>query len=175
MQYSCHLPTPFIARHSRELVPEWSSPVGTVLIIFQRAACDLNQRSPLTEQQKNRLRLTFIDLGLAIATQLRQLGHFAELFDPQTGHPLLSTPGTLELDDVAVIRACLGYPTLQIDGCSLVLHPAWGSAVYPSVILSSAPPDTVLAVMHSVAGRGGSIESSALCLTRSEYHHSFMD
>jgi len=156
------------------LLPDWPCGVGTVLIMLQQAACDLAQRSPFTELQKNYLRENFIQTGIAIANQLRQIGYCADPFDPKTGQPLLSKPGPLGLDDIAVIRACLGYPTVQIEGCSIILHPDWGSAVYPSVILSSAPPELVRDVANSVTGKGGLMVSDDWCRTRSEYHHSFI-
>ncbi len=173
MQYSCHLPTPFIARHRPQLVPDWSCEVGAVLIVLQRSPCDLAPRSPLTERQKYLLREAFMQTGLAIATQLRQLNYCADPFDPKTGQPLLSQPGSLWLDDVAVIRACLGYPTADRDGCSILLHPDWGSAVYPAVLLSSAPPEQVREVARSVTGDGGWLASESWCRKRSAYHHSF--
>lgn len=172
MQYSIHSPTPFILKHRQQLLPDWSCDVGAVLIALQRPTCELANRSHATETQKDQLREGFLAWGMAIANQLGQLGHCADLFDPKTGYPLLSTPGQLWLDDVAVVQACLGYAAMRVEGCSVTLHPLWGSAVYPSVIVSSAPPTVVNGVANSVTARGGWEESSSWCRTRSEYHHS---
>ncbi len=77
------------------------------------------------------------------------MGHLAEVFDPRTGSPLFSQPGSLRLDDVAVVRSCLGYATCDRYGCSVILHPVWGSAVYPSTLLSSAEPHLVRGVLQT--------------------------
>lgn len=173
MQYSVHLPTPFIQRHFDQLLPDWSCRVGSVLITIQRPTCNLIERTYATELEKNLLRETFLQWGQAIAAQLHHLGHLAEPFDPKTGRPCFSQPGQLWLDDVAVAHACLGYPTTQIEGCSVILHPEWGSAVYPSIILASAPPEIVTDAIQSTTGTGGAMERVSRCRSRSAYHHSF--
>jgi len=172
MQYSVHLPTPFIQRHCGQLLPDWSCCVGSVLITIQQPTCNLIERTYATEMQKNLLRETFLQWGGAIATQLRHLGHLAEPFDPKTGRPFFSKPGKLGLDDVAVAHACLDFPTTKVEGCSVILHPEWGSAVYPSILLSSASPEIVTDAVQSVIGTGGAMERVSRCRSRSAYHHS---
>lgn len=174
MQYSVHLPTPFIQRYRDRLLPDWSCGVGSVLIALQHSACNLAEQSHRAETQKNLLRETFLQWGQLVASQLRQVGYCTETFDPKTGQPLFSKPGTLWLDDVAVIRVCLGYPTTQVGGCWVIVHPEWGTAVYPSVILSSATPELLRGVANSVTGDGGVIVRELRYRTRSEYHHSCM-
>ena len=81
---------------------------------------------------------------LAIAAQLvpvvAQAGWCADGFDPKTGYPLYSQPGSLRLDDAAVVKACLGYDDRHWANCRVVLHPDWADAVYPSVVLTTTPP-----------------------------------
>lgn len=148
MQYSVHAPNLFIRKHLDKLLPDWSQPVGSVLVVLQPCSSDLTHRTPLSEFLKQRLRSQFLAFGYPVAAQLQQLGHLADLFDPRTGFPLLSHPGPLRLDDVAVARSCLGYPSTCCHGCSVILHPTWGSAVYPSTLLSSAEPGLLETVIH---------------------------
>lgn len=154
MYCSTHPPSQFICAHTDELLPTWKCPVSSVLIVLQLSACDLRDRTATTEAEKQKLRQQFVAFGLTVVDRLQQLGYQADLFDPQTGLPMVSTPGQIHLDDVAVVRDCLGYPTLGHRGCSVILHPTWGSAIYPSVLLSSAPPALVAWVARDVA-RGG--------------------
>lgn len=150
MQYSVHSPSPFICTHTDRLLPTWSRPVSSVLVILQPSSCTLCEKSPRAEQQKQRLRQKFLQFGYQIAHQLQQRGYLVDAFDPRTGFPLLSQPGQLRLDDVAVAHACLGYPTTDSDGCSVILHPAWGSAVYPSILMSSASIEMLESVVEDV-------------------------
>jgi hypothetical protein len=126
----------------------------------------------MTEAQKHILRDRFLQIGGAIAAQLQEQGYQADLFDPKTGLPILSQSGRC-MDDVAVVRECLGYGTMEINGCSILLHPEWGSAVYPAVLVSSAAPTVVERVASGVMG-GGLIDNGTSRLRRSEYHHSFI-
>lgn len=139
IQYSIHPPSSYIRHHLRRLVPEWSVAAGSMLLVLQRSPCSLFQRTHQTEIYKDQLREQFLQLGLPIASELIDNGYTAEVFDPRTGQPLLSLPGTLMLDDVAIARTTLGYTTLDHGNCSILLHPTWGSAVYPSTLISSAP------------------------------------
>lgn len=154
MYCSAHVPSPYICAHADDLLPTWKCPIASVLLVLQLAACDLRDRTTTTEAEKQRLRQQFVAFGSTVADRLQQLGYEAELFDPKTGWPMSSPPGQLHLDDVAVVRDCLGYFTHGYRGCSVILHPTWGSAVYPSVLLSSAPPELVAWVTKDVA-KGG--------------------
>lgn len=60
---------------------------------------------------------------------------------------MLSEPGEHCLDDAAVVRACLHYDLKPCGDCCVINHPEWGSAVYPSVLITSAPPK----ILHQVA------------------------
>jgi hypothetical protein len=152
MQSSAHRPSPFICSHLGKLLPDWSLPAASVLIVLQFCTIDLLKRTPETEAHKQILRQQFLQFGYEVAAQLNALGHLAEVFDPRTGLPLLSRPGLISLDDVAIVRACLGYPTLESRGCSVILHPTWGSFVYPSTMLSSAEPALLELVSRNVKG-----------------------
>lgn len=138
-QYSVHPPSRYLCRHQNQLLPDWLGPVRSLLIMLQPCDCDLLERSPTTEAQKRKLRRQFLQFGSAIAAQINRLGYTAAIFDPRTGLPL-SRPGALRLDDVAIVQAALGYPTVRRHGCSVVIHPTWGSAVYPSTLVSSMEP-----------------------------------
>lgn len=164
MEYSIHVPNSFICANLHRLLPDWSQPVRSVLVVLQPAQLELIQVTPETDAQKQQLRQRFLKFGLEVVYQLRRLGHLADLFDPRTGLPLLSQAGTLRLDDVAVVRSTLGYSTAQFGTCCSILHPHWGSAVYPSILISSAESsqvklaiseaDGLLETHHSLSGCG---------------------
>lgn len=150
IRYSVHVPNAFISTHVCLLLPEWVVPVLSVIIVFQHSPVRLAERTPTTEFYKQRLRVQFVQWARRIVLELQRMNYRAEIFDPRTGYPLLSQPGDLRLDDVAVIHASLGYPLQETGGCRVIEHPAWGNAVFPSVLLSSAPPDVTDAVVARV-------------------------
>ena len=123
----------------------------SLLLVLQPASMPLVPQTPATEVYKQILRRQFIDFGRVIVQQLQQQGHLADLFDPQTGWPLLSRSGNYRLDDVAVVRACLGYDTALVANCALLIHPVWGQAVYPATVVASATTAEVAAIAEVVA------------------------
>lgn len=143
IQCSVHSPPSFVQNHWSQLLPEWTEPVHAVLIVLQRCPRTLQERDLATEVQKDLFREQFLQMGDSIVKSLQAMHHLADLFDPRTGQPLRSAPGALRLDDVAVVRSLLGYPSCRQGHCAMVLHPLWGAAVYPSVLVASAPPDLV--------------------------------
>jgi len=153
IQYSVHAPNDFIQTHLDQLLPGWTAPVLSVLVILQACQLALLHKTPETESLKAELRQRFLHLGFPIAHQLQKQGYWADLFDPQTGWPLLSPPGFLRLDDVAVVRSSLGYPLVASGGCALIEHPEWGNAVYPSILVSSAAPEVVATVTERITVR----------------------
>jgi len=152
MEYSVHAPSHFISTHQDKLLPGWSCPVASVLVVLQPCECCLLERTIAAARQKHFLRQQFLTFGYQVAAQLQQMGYQAEVFDPRTGLPLLSKPGLMLLDDVAVAQACLGYPIAHSHGCSIILHPVWGSAVYPSTLVSSAAPAVIAPLRWAKTG-----------------------
>ncbi len=150
IEYSAHLPSEFIASHIDQLLPDWLVPVLSVLVVMQHSQVALAERNSETEMQKQKLRHQFIAFGQEISEHLDQIGHRTEIFDPKTGQPLLSQPGSMTLDDVAVVQATLGYPLVETGGCWLVKHPTWDTAVFPAVLMSSAEPKVVVAIANQV-------------------------
>jgi hypothetical protein len=128
----------------------------------------LLRKSLASEASKNKLRLQFLSFALPVAEYLLLLGHSVELFDPRTGLPLLSSDGSLRLDDVAIAHALLGYPVYSYGGCSVVQHPTWGRAVYPSTLVSSAPPSLLQQIADDITRYSTASDFAGLC----EYHHS---
>ncbi len=143
---SAHPPSSYIRAHGSQLLPGWSLPIASVLIVIQPCRVEFVERTSENERYKSELRDRFLKVGFQIALELQKLGHLADLFDPRSGLPMLSVTGHKRLDDVAVAQSVLGYKTCDRGGCHVLVHPTLGAAVYPSTLVSSAPP----AVMESV-------------------------
>ena len=172
MEYSIHPPSPFIARSWQALLPGWSTPVLSVLVLLQRSPVMLCQHSSAAEAMKQHLRDRSIQLIVPLTEQLRVRNHNAMLFDPRTGLPytansdpsasdsdrsrssldfsgLDNSSSGIPLNDVAVVHALLGYTCHQYGRCHCIVHPFWGSGVYPTIMLASTTPD-VLKTLTSV-------------------------
>jgi Methylmalonic aciduria and homocystinuria type D protein len=165
LQYSIHQPSPFIERHRADLLPDWQVSVQSIMVILQPCSVALNEVTPITEQQKRQLRRRFLYWAKQLIAALHQEGYAADGFDPRTGHPYYSRSGSLTLDDVAVVQSVLGYPLVPSGECRLVEHPIWGCGVFPSVVVSSAPPSIVETIAHRLwhsARRPGKLKAPVL-------------
>lgn len=151
---SVHPPSPFIAQNLERVLPGWSWPVLWVVIVLQQARYTLVESTPPVEREKERLREKFMRFGFEVAFNLRDRGFSSNLIDPRTGYPLLSRPGEIPHDDTAVVQALLGFPIIR-NRCRVLEHPDWGTAVYPSTLLTSAPPKVIMPVLKSVGKQQG--------------------
>lgn len=139
LSISIHQPSFFISKNLKRILPEWNSPSVWVIVVLQQSKFPLLNIDSHIDQEKDRLRNKFIKFGLNLAIALGKQGYLCEIIDPLTGYPFLSKSGEITHDDVAVVKALLGFPA--IDGkCSAIDHPSWGTAVYPGIIMSSASP-----------------------------------
>ncbi|MEB3231268.1 MAG: methylmalonic aciduria and homocystinuria type D protein [Leptolyngbyaceae bacterium] len=143
-------PSGFIRQHWRRLLPHWPLPVLSVLILVQRSPIPIDDYTAAVEQNKQQLRDRSIHLLQPLIGQIHQCQHQAVLFDPQTGFPYQSTDQGIPLNDVAVIYDllgdCLGYDLKQCGECYCLVHPRWGSQVYPAIVVCSALPGILGAI-----------------------------
>jgi len=150
VQISIHSPSPYICANRERILPDWLQPDFWVAIVLQQARCELVEISPEVEKEKEHLRENFMRFGCDVAFNLRDQGYPTDLIDPRTGYPLLSRPGKIPHDDTAVVKALLDYPLLH-NQCRVLVHPDWGMAVYPSILISSAMPITVELCLRNIA------------------------
>lgn len=143
-------PSPYMNKNLVRVLPEWKLPTAWVVIVLQRSRVDLTENSPPVAQEKDRLREQFISFGFKGVLKLRDRGFKAELFDPKSGYPLLSSRGDKSHDDVAAVSTLLGFP-ITVGNCSYITHPQWGTAVYPGILMASGTPDAIATALRQVA------------------------
>jgi hypothetical protein len=133
-------PSEYLCAHRERILPDWrNQPNMLVVVVLQRSRFELVDDNSVISSEKQRLREKFMRFGLDVAFNLRDCGYLTDLIDPRTGYPLLSHPGQIPHDDTAAVKALLGYPILK-NQCRVLVHPQWGTAVYPSILVSTAPP-----------------------------------
>jgi hypothetical protein len=158
VQISIHTPSPYICANCERILPDWKQQQFLwVVVVLQQSRCPMLEMTAETEREKERLREKFMRFGCDVAFNLRDRGYLTDLIDPRTGYPLLSRPGLVPHDDAAVVRALLNYPLVK-NQCSVLVHPEWGEAVYPGILLSEAPPDLMEMVIKAIASLHGWVE-----------------
>ncbi|MDJ1183869.1 methylmalonic aciduria and homocystinuria type D protein [Roseofilum casamattae] len=146
MEISIHPPHDYLQQNLSELMPSCPTENVWTIIVLQQANLPLTEDLPGVPEEKDRLRDKFIGFVEAIGDRLQHLSDgqnpFTDGFDPRTGTPLHSTPGSLTHSDVTAVRTALGYDLIPGE-CAAISHPRWGTAVYPSVILSTAERENI--------------------------------
>jgi hypothetical protein len=139
VEISIHHPSPYILANRERILPDWKNQSSFwVVIVLQQSDYPLLEKTLEIEAEKELLREKFMRFACDVVFNLRDGGYLTDLFDPRTGYPLLSRPGEIPHDDTAVVKALLNYPII-CNQCRVLIHPQWGPAVYPSVLVSAAP------------------------------------
>ena len=160
IQISIHSPSQYICANCERILPDWKQQsFFWVAIVLQQSQYPLDKSTAAIEAEKERLREKFMRFGFDLAFNLRDRNYLTDLIDPRTGYPLLSHPGSVPHDDTAVVKALLNYPVIK-NKCRVLVHPNWGTAVYPSITISEAPPIMIERVIKSIAPMHGWQETS---------------
>ena len=119
---------------------------GNVLIIAtcQRAKVDLLQWNEDSAVEKDRLLRTFQALAQDLCEYLKRSGYWADFADPASGL-LSNSPGHIIWPEVQVLERLRGYKLSRAGPCHILLHPVWGSRMYPATIFTNAPEAEVKA------------------------------
>lgn len=126
--------------------------VTNMLIIptCQRADLDLVRIGSEIENEKDRLLERFVDFAAKVCSSLIDAGHWADYIDPSSGLPMIHKETGSVYGEVQALAALLGYQTQNAGCCTIVLHPHWGSSVYPASIFTKAPVGIVQEVIAQV-------------------------
>ncbi|KNC53345.1 uncharacterized protein AMSG_08846 [Thecamonas trahens ATCC 50062] len=154
--------------------PEWVKPChgraavaetnAVVVPISQYAAADLADWSAIAAGEKDVLLENFVALAeaveAALAARARAAGappYVFDFTDPASGIPQRSQPGPSTYADVTHTLTLLRYPTVISGPCTMLSHPEWGTAVYPTTMFSTASPSLVTGALDDVFGSGSSL------------------
>ena len=120
-----------------------------VIATMQRAGMDLVAVGDDVEQEKDRLLETFMAFAKGLCERLVAKGHFADYVDPCSGLPMLTKDANKVFSEVDSAQQLLGYAVMNCGCCKVLLHPSWGSAVYPASIFTNAPTEEIEAEIAS--------------------------
>ena len=154
LQFSLHTAPLTLKRELHAILPALD-PHDTLLVCptFQPSDTPLTTFTAATESAKARLLETFSGFARALCLHLVARGYFADYIDPCTGHPALTRSGGAVYSEVDGASALLRYRVEQAGCCSIVLHPAWGSACYPASCVTNARVEAVLEGLDRVRRR----------------------
>jgi len=106
---------------------------------FQQTVVDLVAYGGDQDVEKDRCLEAFFAFAKPLCQELQKQGFFADFIDPCSGLPML-TPNTQKVfDEVQSAQVLMSYHTMNTGCCKVLLHPVWGSSVYPATLFTTAP------------------------------------
>ncbi|CAG8802947.1 21314_t:CDS:2, partial [Cetraspora pellucida] len=90
----------------------------------------------------------FVEWGKEVCQKLRDLGYWSDLTDPASGYPIFSDPGPSTYPDIQGAEQLLKYDIYNAGCCHILLHPKWGSKVYPGTLFTTANENCIKQVIN---------------------------
>ena len=118
---------------------------------MQHAREDLVKIGDKIEVEKDRLLENFMAFAKAFCTLIENKGYFADYIDPCSGLAMITREANKVYSEVDGAQQLLGYSVHNAGCCKILLHPSWGSAVYPASIFTTAPSEVVSTQMFAEA------------------------
>ena len=109
------------------------------LSCMQRTKIDLVRTGEGVDNEKDFCLERFISFARRVTDRLIAVGHWADYIDPCSGLSMLNKDSQQIYGEVDALVTLLNYQTTNTGCCKVVLHPTWGSAVYPASIFTKAP------------------------------------
>lgn len=97
----------------------------------------------------------FVGIVRPACEQLREGGYWADYIDPASGLPVLTKSNTVysEVDGFQLLRH---FRVMNAGSCKVLVHPEWGTQLFPASMFSSAPPAEIARVLtEAAAGAAG--------------------
>ena len=140
-------PHEYILTHQSKLLPDWLiSPQTLILVLFECLLPLDGSNLPAEQQEKDRLLEKFYQWGASIYNVCQEQKILTEIICPRNGYPLYSQKGEEIFHLPAIVTRHLSSFQREIGNCNLI-HPQWGKAVYPSLILSVANPEIMFSIL----------------------------
>lgn len=110
---------------------------------------DLVQVGEDVEDEKDFRLERFAEMGERICTALEKQGFWSDYIDPCSGLPMHGDNNNNIYSECDGFEILLGYRTQKCGPCKMLLHPSWGSAVYPATLFAIAPAPVLCALLES--------------------------
>jgi len=114
---------------------------------MQKTINDLVSIGPTIEQEKDISLENFFLFSKDICNIIISKGYWADYIDPCSGLAMITTNANKPFNEVASAEMLLGYSVVNTGCCKVLLHPSWGSHVYPATMHTTAPPDLIMSLL----------------------------
>ncbi|KAI1306109.1 hypothetical protein EDD11_004853 [Mortierella claussenii] len=150
LEYSVHISPRRMTRDLATVFPNKDLSNLLVVPTFQKCQYDMVAWDAVIAKEKDDRLEDFIRWSTAIHQKLETLGFWSDMTDPASGFPSFSERGRDVYPDVEGCQLLLKYDFQNAGCCKVLLHPVWGSKIYPATFFTTAPADVLLKVVQQV-------------------------
>jgi hypothetical protein len=122
---------------------------------------DIIQTGAPVDEEKDFCLERFLSFAKKVTDRLIADGHWSDYVDPCSGLAMVNKASQSIYGEVDALVTLLNYQTTNSGCCKVVLHPQWGSAVYPATIFTKAPKDALAAAVAAAEAEIRAAESGA--------------
>jgi len=122
----------------------------TVVLIFQRSEVELASWGDKQQQEKDRLLEIFVKFAEELHRELEKNGIWSDFPDPCSGKPWFSAQSNFTFSDIDCAEVLTHYRTESVGSCRILLHPQWGTAVYPTTFISTCTTDKLVEIIQKL-------------------------
>lgn len=105
----------------------------------QKSEIDLVNWGEQADKEKDRLLEQFVGFAQKVCATLALQGYWADYIDPCSGLPMIHKETNAVYGEVEAMGTLLGYKAQNAGCCKIILHPRWGSSVYPATMFAKGP------------------------------------
>mmetsp|Transcript_2606 Transcript_2606/g.4581 ORF Transcript_2606/g.4581 Transcript_2606/m.4581 type:complete len:100 (+) Transcript_2606:598-897(+) len=94
--------------------------------------------------------MQFLRWSKLVCEKLWSEKYWADITDPCSGQPYFGQASSTIYADINANMVLLKYDSEDVGGCRVMAHPEWRFHSYPATLFTSAPFETLSAVLYSV-------------------------
>ncbi|KAF9955327.1 hypothetical protein BGZ70_010279 [Mortierella alpina] len=150
LEYSVHVSPKRMIKELTTVFPNRDLSNLLVVPTIQKCNNDMVAWDDEIAKEKDDRLEDFVRWATALHDRLERLGFWSDMTDPASGFPSFSERGRDVYPDVEGCQLLLKYDFQNAGCCKVLLHPTWGSKIYPATFFTTAPTDVLLRAMEDV-------------------------
>ncbi|KAF9189262.1 hypothetical protein BGZ51_008191 [Haplosporangium sp. Z 767] len=150
LEYSIHVSPRRMTRDLATVFP--GKDLSNLLVVptIQKCNNDMVAWDAAIAKEKDDRLDDFVRWSTELHHRLEKLGYWSDMTDPASGFPSFGERGRDVYPDVEGCQLLLKYDFQNAGCCKVLLHPTWGSKIYPATFFTTAPLDVLTTVVEQV-------------------------
>lgn len=114
----------------------------------QKTAVDIIKTGERVDEEKDLCLERFMKFAEIATGALREKNFWCDYIDPCSGLSMIHRDSQRVYGEVDALVTLLNYECTNVGCCKIVMHPKWGSSVYPASLFAIAPEAEVKAALE---------------------------